>query len=203
MSNCGLSRELSLRQRTCWSFKRKIQEAMKSSEQHPLIGRVDIDEIAIGGHDEQSPGRSKGDKKLVCLAVEIRADEKMGRAYGTIINDYSSAELMKIFDTHISKEKALVRTDEWTGYGPLESDYTMERIKSDKGKNFPEMHTLIMNLKSWLRGIYHKCSEKHMQAYLNEFFYRFNRRAFGKSSFHKLIVTMIKMKPMLLKQFTT
>lgn len=148
MSSCGLSRELSLRQKTCWSFKRKIQEAMKSSERYPLIGRVDIDEIASGGHDEPSPGRSKGDKKLVCLAVEIRADEKMGRAYGTIINDYSSAELMKIFDTHISKEKALVRTDEWTGYGPLESDYTMERIKSDKGKNFPEMHTLIMNLKS-------------------------------------------------------
>lgn len=34
----------------------------------------------------------------------------------------------------------------------MESGYTMERIKSDKGKNFPEMHTLIMNLKSWLRG---------------------------------------------------
>ena len=59
-----------------------------------------------GGHDEQSQGRSKGDKKLVCLAVEIRQDEKMGRASGTIINDYSSAELGKIFDTHISKEKA-------------------------------------------------------------------------------------------------
>ena len=203
MSSCGLSQELSLRQKTCWSFKRKIQEAMKSSEKHPLTGRVDVDEIAIGGHDEQSQGRSKGDKKLVCLAVEIREDEKMGRAYGAVINNYGSEELKKIFDTHISKEKAQVRTDEWTGYGPLASEYTMERIKSDKGKNFPEMHTLIMNLKSWLRGIYHKCSEKHMQAYLNEFFYRFNRRGFGKSSFHKLIETMVQMKPLFIKKFTT
>jgi hypothetical protein len=81
MSSCALSRELSLRQKTCWSFKRKIQEAMKSSEQHPLTGRVDVDEIAMGGHDEQSQGRSKGDKKLVCLAVEIREDEKMGRVW--------------------------------------------------------------------------------------------------------------------------
>ena len=203
MSSCELSRELTLRQKTCWSFKRKIQEAMKSSQNHPLIGRVDVDEIAIGGHDEKSQGRSKGDKKLVCLAVEIRKDEKMGRAYGTVINDYSSAELKKIFDMHISKEKAQVRTDEWTGYTPLESEYRMERIKSDKGKNFPEMHTLIMNLKSWLRGIYHKCSEKHMQAYLNEFFYRFNRRGFGKHSFHKLIVTMVQAKPLFINQFTT
>jgi len=73
------------------------------------IGRVDVDETTIGGHDEKSQGRSKGDKKLVCLAVEIRKDEKMRRAYGTVINDYSSAELKKIFDMHISKEKAQVR----------------------------------------------------------------------------------------------
>lgn len=81
-----------------------------------------------------------------------------------------------------------MRTDEWAGYTPLGSEYTLQRIKSDKGKNFSEMHTLIKNLKSWLRGIYHKCSEKHMQAYLNEFFYRFNRRAFGKTCFHNLLV---------------
>lgn len=202
MSSCELSRELSLRQKTCWAFKRKIQEAMKSSASHPLTGAVDVDEIAIGGHDEKSQGRSKGDKKLICLAVEIRNDKKMGRAYATVINDYSSIELRKIFDTHISKE-AQVRTDEWSGYTPLESEYTMERIKSDKGKNFPEMHTLIMNLKSWLRGIYHKCSEKHMQAYLNEFFYRFNRRGFGKRCFHNLIVRMVESKPLFIKAFTT
>lgn len=203
MSSCELSRELSLRQKTCWSFKRKIQEAMKSSGNHPLTGQVDVDEIAIGGHDEQSQGRSKGDKKLVCMAVEIRDGKKMGRAYGTVIDNYSSAELRKIFDAHISKEEAQVRTDEWTGYAPLESEYKMERIKSEKGKNFPEMHTLIMNLKSWLRGIYHKCSEKHMQGYLNEYFYRFNRRAFGKTCFHKLIVRMVETEPLFIKSFTT
>jgi transposase-like protein len=203
MSGCELSRELTLRQKTCWSFKRKIQEAMKSSQEHPLTGRVDVDEIAIGGHDKLSQGRSKGDKKLVCLAVEIRKDKKMGRAYATVINDYSSEELKKIFDRHISKDKAQVRTDEWTGYTPLESEYEMQRMKSEKGKNFPEMHNLIMNLKSWIRGIYHKCSEKHMQSYLNEFFYRFNRRAFGKRAFHRLIVTMIQTEPFFIKQFTT
>ena len=65
---------------------------MKLSELHLLTGREDIDEIVIGGHLEQSPCLSKGDKKLVCIAVEIREDEKTERAYGTIINDFSSAE---------------------------------------------------------------------------------------------------------------
>ena len=119
MSSCELSPELTLRQKTCWLFKRKIQEAMKSSQKHPLIGRVDVDEIAIGHHDKQSQGRSKEDKKLVCVAVQIRKGKKIGKAYGTAVNDYSNDELKKIFDRHISKVKAQVRTDEWTGYTPL------------------------------------------------------------------------------------
>ena len=53
-------------------------------------------------------------KKLVSLAVEIREDGKMGRAYGSVIKDYSSQELEKIFDNHISKENAKIRTDQWT-----------------------------------------------------------------------------------------
>ncbi len=203
MSSWGLSRELGLRQMTCWAFKRKIQEAMASSESFPLKARVDVDELAIGGHDEGAQGRSKADKKLISLSVEIRGDGKMGRAYGKVINDYSSKELEKMFDAHISKEDAKVRTDKWAGYSPLKSKWDIEMVKSDKGKKFPEIHILIMNLKSWLRGIHHRCSEKHMQAYLNEFFYRFNRRGFGKTIFHTLVVRMVNTTPIYHKAFTT
>ena len=87
MSSWQLSRELDLRQMTCWAFKRKIQAAMASSGLNPLEERVDVDEMAIGGHDQGSQGRSKADKKLVSLAVEIRDDGKMGRAYGRVINN--------------------------------------------------------------------------------------------------------------------
>ena len=203
MSTWGLSRELGLRQMTCWAFKRKIQEAMASCESFPLEGRVDVDELAIGGHDEGSQGRSKGDKKLISLSVEIREDGKMGRAYGKLINDYSTKELEKIFDAHISKENAKVRTDKWTGYSPLQLKWDIEMVKSEKGKKFPELHILIMNLKSWLRGIHHKCSEQHMQAYLNEFFYRFNRRKSGGTIFHGLLVRLVNSKPLYQRALTT
>jgi hypothetical protein len=72
MSSCELSRELTLSQKTCWLFKRKIQEAMQSSQKYPLIGWVDVDEIAVGGLDVKSQSRSKRNKKLVCPTVEIR-----------------------------------------------------------------------------------------------------------------------------------
>jgi transposase-like protein len=139
----------------------------------------------------------------VSVAVEIRKDGKMGRAYGRVIKDYGSEELKQIFENHISKKNAKIRTDQWTGYYPMQSEWKIKMVKSEKGKKFPELHILIMNLKSWLRGIYHKCSEKHMQAYLNEFFYRFNRRGFGKTMFHNLMVRMVNSAPLYHKAFTT
>lgn len=203
MSSNELSRELGLRQKTCWAFKRKIQQVMSSTEQHPLKGSIDVDECAIGGHDKQKQGRSKGDKKLIVIAVERVGKGKIGRAYGVQIDDYSSKSLKGIFDKHIAREDTKVRTDGWTGYEPLKAEWNIETIASEKGKNFPEMHTLIMLLKTWLRGIHHKCSSKHMQAYLNEFFYRFNRRGFLKTTFHNLIEKMLQHKPFYHKAFTT
>lgn len=120
-----------------------------------------------------------------------------------LINDYSGQSLKNMFDKHISKENTLVRTDGWTGYGPRNQEWNIETVPSNKGKIYPEMHTIIMNLKSWLRGIHHKCSEKHMQAYLNEFFYRFNRRGFIKSIFHNLIEKMVRHVPLYHEAFTT
>ena len=203
MSSNELSRELELRQKTCWAFKRKIQEAMVSTEQHPLTGKVDVDECAIGGQDEQKQGRSKGDKKLIAIAVERIGKKNIGRAYGLKIDDYSSDSLKTIFEKHISKDNATVRTDGWTGYEPLKQEWNIETIPSKKGKKFPEIHTIIMLLKTWLRGIHHKCSEKHMQAYLNEFFYRFNRRGFLKTTFHNLIDKMVRHVPVYHIAFTT
>lgn len=191
MLSYELSREVSLRQDTCWPFNRKIQEAMKSSGDHTLKGRVDVDEMVIGGHDGKSQRRSNGDKKLVCLAVEIVTNDKMGRAYGSVVDDNSTQEMKEVFDKRISKDEAKVRTDEWGGYDPIGKEYKMERIKANKGKNFPNRHNLSMNFKLWLRGIYHKCGKKHIQAYLDKFFYRFNWRNFGSNRFHNLIVRMV------------
>ena len=101
----------------------------------------------------------------------------MGRGYAVSIEDFSNKELSKVFDKHIDS-KAKIVTDKWTGYIPLKGKYNIEQILSDSGKNFPELHILILNIKNWIRGIHHKISKKHLQKYLNEFFFRFNRRTF-------------------------
>lgn len=133
MSSNELSRELGLRQKTCWAFKRKVQEAMSSSEQFALEGNVDIDEFVIGGTDEGAQGRSKGDKKIIAVALERRADGQMGRAYGIKINDYSAKEIGKLFEKHVSAE-ATIRTDGWTAYEKLGKQWNITQLLSKKGK---------------------------------------------------------------------
>jgi len=202
MSSNELSRELSLRQKTCWAFKRKVQEAMSSSVQFALEGNVDVDEFVVGGTEEGAQGRSKGDKKIIVVALERRDNGQMGRAYGMTIDNYSADEIGKLLARHVSAEAA-IRTDGWTAYEKLGKEWNITQQLSEKGKNFGEMHILIMNFKTWLRGIHHQCSQRHMQAYLNEFFFRFNRRGFVKSIFLKLMDRMITHSPLYHKHFAT
>ncbi|MFR9586037.1 MAG: IS1595 family transposase [Rikenellaceae bacterium] len=199
MSSLELSAEFELRQKTCWAFKWKIQQAMQSSLQYPINEMVCVDEFFVGGEEEGVRGRQRGKKRLVVVAVEIVKKEDgsngMGRAYARVIPNASSKSFKPFFDDHISKEAKII-TDEWQGYVPLKQYYpNLEQVKSDKGKGMPELHNHIMNLKGWLRGIHHHCSEEHLQGYLDEYHYRCNRRTNMGVIFDKLIVRMVQNEP--------
>lgn len=195
MSSLELSEEYELRQKTCWSFKWKIQQAMKSSCMYPLEGQVHVDEFFVGGEEEQKRGRSHGKKKLVQVALEVLPGRGVGRAYAKVIDDASATSLKVLFDEHISRDAEVV-TDEWNGYLPLKKDYAkLTQRKSDDGKNFPDLHIHIMNIKGWLRGIHHHCSKKQLQGYLDEYHFRFNRRNNMDTIFDVLIRRMVRNKP--------
>lgn len=194
MSSLELSKEFGLRQVTCWRFKRKIQKAMKSSGKYPLEGEVHIDECMIGGPEEHKRGRSHGKKKLVVVALE-KLEQGVGRGYAQVIDRASSKDFKPFFETYISKESKVI-TDEWNGYTPLKQLYpNMEQVPSDSGKGLPDLHIHIMNIKGWLRGIHHHCSREHLQGYLDEFHFRFNRRNNMDTIFNLLLKRMIENEP--------
>jgi hypothetical protein len=90
MSSEELSEEFELRQKTCWEFKWKVQQAMKSSGHYPLQGTVHVDEFYVGGPEEGGTGgRGKGDKRLVTVALEI-VKGGFGRACAATVKDASS-----------------------------------------------------------------------------------------------------------------
>jgi len=194
MSSLELSREFELRQMTCWEFKWKIQQAMQSSKKYPLEGEVHVDEFFIGGPEEGKRGRSKGNKRLVIIALE-KVKQGVGRAYAEIIEGASAENLKPFFNAYIDKS-AKVITDEWKGYVPLKKEYQkLEQILSNDGENFPDLHIHIMNLKGWLRGIHHHCSKERLQGYLDEYHFRYNRRNGLDGIFDVLIRRMMDGKP--------
>ena len=77
---------------------------------------------------------------------------------------------------------SLIVTDDWSGYGSLRTrGYDHHAIAEcgdpEVAEEFmPTIHLVFSNLKNWLSGIHHGVSAKHLQAYLNEFTFRFNRR---------------------------
>ncbi len=198
MSSLELSEEYEIRQKTCWEFKWKIQQAMKSSGNYPLMGTVHVDEFYVGGEEEETCGRSSdSQKKLVVVALEVLEGGGVGRAYGQIIDDASATSFRPFFERYISHEAKVV-TDEWNGYKPLMDKFTIEQRKSENGKNFPQMHIHIMNVKGWLRGIHH-CSKERMQGYLDEYHFRYNRRNNMDTIFDVLIRRMVHNQPIRLK----
>ena len=162
------------------------------------MGKVHVDEFFVGGSEEGVFGRGSKNKRLVVVALEI-VYEGFGRAYAEVIDDASAKSLRPFFERRISKDAEII-TDEWNGYKPLKKDYPkLAQVPSDKGNNFPQLHIHIMNIKGWLRGIHHHCSKERLQGYLDEYHFRFNRRAFKDTIFDVLIRRMVFCEPKRLK----
>jgi len=193
ISSTELSRKLGLRQKTCWLFKLKVMHAMKSSGNYKIEGKVEVDETVVGGQEEGVVGRKNDKKKLVVFAVE-RKSKGISRLYGKVIPNSSAKELGAFMKTYISTE-ALVKTDEWTGYSPLKKEFVnLEQVPSGKkGENFPDLHRAIMGFKGWLRGIHHHAD--YLQAYIDEYTYRFNRNFMKEKIFDNLMRRMVNGSP--------
>ena len=200
ITSTELSRKLNLRQKTCWSFKRKVMKAMKSSKDYPMSGNVEVDETVFGGQESGAIGRKNKNKKLVVVGIEKKR-KGVSRLYARVINKANATNLGDFMKDHIAK-KAYIKTDKWAGYQPLKKDFeNLVQIYSGvKGNNFPELHRVIMNLKGWLRGVHHHVWG--LQDYLNEYCYRFNRSFMKENIFHNLINRMVHTKPCYIKNIS-
>lgn len=179
-------------EKTARLFMHKVREAMRSSENYPMEGNVHVDEFVVGGKEEGKVGRSydSNKKKMVC-AVELTDDGKVKRMYSLNIDNYSAKELEKVFEKHISKDANVV-TDKWKGYRPLMKRYNITQIESNHGMNFTALHTMIHQVKSWIRTTYSWVSEFNINRYVNEFCFRINRSQMKENIFNNLIGRMIK-----------
>ena len=193
LSSSQMAKRYSISRPTAWLFMHKVRIAMKSSELNPIMGNVTVDEFVYGGKEDLKQGRSNDSKKKkIVAAVELNEKGGVKRAYFKKIEDYSSDELGKIFESHISI-KAKIKTDKWTGYNTLKKDYNIEQIKSNTS-DFFEINTIIHQVKSWLRSVYSWMHKENMETYLNKYSYRLNRSIHKDSIFDNLKQRMMNLQ---------
>lgn len=193
LSALQMSVRYGISENTARLFMHKVREAMKSSESNGMKGTVYVDEFIVGGKEENKQGRSYNTKKkkIIC-ALETTDDGKVKLFYAEKIKDFYIKSLRKIFEKHIDKI-ANVITDEWKGYRPIK-DYNIQQIPSNKGQSFPIDHTMIHQVKTWIRTTYSWVSEFNIDRYLSEFSFRINRSQTKNTIFNNLIIPMINHK---------
>jgi len=176
---------------TAWLLLHKIREAMFSSGDFPLKTMVEADETYVGGSKKGKAGRGAKGKSLVAAAVEVDPEtEAMGRAYLQNIQTHNMKELGS-FINHRVAVGTKVKTDGLPSYNFLSSDYehvkTIAKDMKDKGELLPKVHIVISNFKTWMRGTFNRYPDKHIQRYIEEYIFRFNRRWNLDNIFDKLL----------------
>ena len=186
--------------KTARLFMLKIREAMESSGNSPMTGIVHVDEFVLGGREKNKVGRSyNAKKKKAITAIELTDDGKVKRMYAMRIEDFSARSLQYIFVNHISRE-AKVITDKWRGYRPIAKAYNITQIESNGGMNFKALHTMIHQVKSWIRTTYSWVSDANINRYFNEFCFRINRSQSKATIFNNLITKMVEKEKISHKQ---
>lgn len=169
---------------TAFAMLHKLRSAMVRPGRTKLNGIVEVDETYIGGESHgEGAGRGRGasNKSLVIGAVDIQG-KFANRVRLKVIPNASGVILLSYIKDNI-EEGSTVKTDEWVGYLGLEK----AGYNHVKTANLPHIHRVFSNLKTWLRGTHHGVSKQHLQAYLNEFTFRFNRRKTPMAAFQTVL----------------
>lgn len=207
MSATQFQRQLGLsRYETAFQILHKLRAGMVRPDRDRiggnLTGHVEVDETWIGGVT-RGEGKGTHDQTLVIGAVAVRQKQdtvkqhrRGGRYAGRLRLEVMPNKGARAFCGFIDDAVApgsMIVTDGAPSYAGL-TDRGFQHLPVVEGNRgevaeeyLPIIHLVFSNLKSWLRGCHHGVSAKHLQAYLNEFTFRFNRRFYPFNAFRSLL----------------
>jgi transposase-like protein len=213
LSAMQFQRQLGLtRYETAFQILHKLRAGMVRSDRDKIGGaigvqdHVEVDETYIGGSTRgEGKGPHADDKAIVIAAVEVRqrpakkGDKPMkrggryaGRLRMEVVGDRTAQSMVGFIEAAVAPG-AMIVTDAAPGYNSLakkgfEHLPVVEAGNPEVAEEYlPIVHLVFSNLKSWLNGCHHGVSEQHLQAYLNEFTFRFNRRFYPFNAFRSLL----------------
>ena len=203
VSALGLQRVLGLGSyETAWTWLHKLRRAMVRPGRDALVGTVEVDETYVGGPETGKSGRQIESKAIVGIAAE-----ESGRGIGRIrvrrIEDVSAESLLP-FICNVIAPGSTVHTDGWSGYAGVEAAGYRHKISVLSARSvpahetMPRVHKVASLLKRWLLGTHQGgIQHQHLDYYLDEFTFRFNRRRSNARGllFHRLAEQAVAVKP--------
>ena len=178
--------------RTAWMLAGKLRRAMVDPQRAPLSGLIEADDSTLPLRTTDDPptgggGRSLDGKMAIAGAVEI-SDGVVGRLRLQAIADYS-AETLHAFLTGVAAPGSELKTDGWSGYPGAPGLVHDPHVVGPMAAHLilPTIHTVFSNVKSWAKGVYHGLRRPHLQSYLDEFVFRFNRRRTPQAAFRSIL----------------
>ena len=185
---------------TAWAWLHKLRRAMVRPGRGRLGGRVEVDETYVGGHEEGVIGRHTRDKALVLVAAQ-----EDGRGVGRIrlrrVESLNRATV-RDFVAQAVEPGSVIRTDGLnvyeglTGYG--HEPVIVRRQGADASTLLPRVHRVASLLKRWLLGTHQGAVRTtHLDYYLDEFTFRFNRRKSASRGklFYRLVQQAVQAEP--------
>jgi predicted RNA-binding Zn-ribbon protein involved in translation (DUF1610 family) len=184
--------------KSAWLLVRKLRRAMVDPGREPLAGPVEVDESSLPFRAKDAPvrpGRSHEAKLLIAGAVEVRG-KGPGRVRLAAIEDYSAASLGGFVAGNVAGGSTVV-SDGWSGYRHLKDVKHDPRVIGETPAHLvlPWVHRVFANAKRWAMGVYHGLRTEHLQAYLDEFVFRFNRRRNPAAAFARLLDLSLTLQP--------
>lgn len=188
---------------TAWSWLHKMRRAMVRPGMDKLTGEVEVDETYIGGEETGVIGRETEKKALVAIAAEVRG-KAIGRIRMRRISGISSNSLISFVKT-VAAAGTVIRTDGLTNYkkitehGYIHHPTTISTSGKPAHVILPRTHRVASLLGRWILGTHQgSVSDAHLDYYLDEFTFRFNRRS-SKSRgllFYRLVEQSVKTSPL-------
>lgn len=194
LSALHLRRQLGVTYKTAWLMLHKLRRGMVDANRQQLRGEIEMDETWVGGPQGGVRGsrQLKGRKAaLVVVAIEKRG-KGSGRVRMEAIPNFRGTTMLDFAQRNI-EPGSTIYTDGMSGFRILgRSGYVhvgekQGNLRKGARRVVPRADRAIGNLKQWLLGTHHGVSRPQLQAYLDEFVFRHNRRGKPMAAFQTLL----------------
>ena len=203
LSALALSRKIDIGLKCAWTILHKIRKAMETRDAgYQLAGLIQVDDAFFkGGVNKGGDKRGRVTNKVPVIVMAAVKDEAITFARMEVVEDVESDAIRSVLEEHVAPGQT-VRSDGFPAYNVVKDI----GLTHDKQIVYPKhgaprydvlkwVNILVSNAKAFILGTYHGVQKKHLQRYLDEFCYRFNRRFWPGQAFDRLLLACSRSGP--------